>query len=82
VQLVITGDLEDPHGHHAGRIIWRVPFEGWGATHVLRVEHRPCRPRRYAVFDGERLVSDGYTDDPELIRGDEFRIRVEEPPPP
>ena len=80
--LIITGDRRDEDGHHeAGAELWRVPFAGWDELHELEATTW-CRPRRYVVVDG-LVRAAGYTsDNPTVLIGDVFRIRVPAPPAP
>ena len=77
--LIITGDRRGDDGHQeAGAELWRVPFAGWDELHELEATTW-CRPRRYVVVDG-LVRAAGYTsNDPTLIAGEVFRIRVPVP---
>ena len=66
-------------GREIGAELWRVPFVGWDELRELEATTW-CRPRRYVVVDG-LVRAAGYTsNDPTLLAGEVFRIRVPAPP--
>lgn len=82
-ELVVTGDRHGAEGFEPAAVLWRVPFAGWGAEHLL-VAGESCLPRRFDVLDRARglTAASGYTDRPSLQPGEAFRLVVSEPEAP
>ena len=78
MDLVITGDTRDEDGREVGAELWRVTFAGWGEVHRLTATGW-CRPRRFAVIDGRIVRAADRTDDPTVLPGEVFTLRVEAP---
>ncbi|WP_217923760.1 hypothetical protein [Miltoncostaea oceani] len=77
--LIVTGDLEEDGGRSAGAELWRVPFLGWDVAHRLAAASW-CVPRRFTVIGARGLTeAAGYTNDPEVLPGERFTLRVESP---
>lgn len=75
MDLIISGDLRDGHGHERGAELWRVPFKGWNETHQM-VAESSCEPRRFALVEGSLVLGAGTCDYPTITPGEVFSIQI------
>ena len=81
MELIVTGDLAGVEGFELGAELWRVPFRAWDENHRLLATSW-CRPLCFFVVDEQgQTVASGYTEDPTVLPGEVFSLRVKKPPP-